>query len=252
MAFEGLLAPVDSGPKRWRRAMLTVSLGVHGLLLAAGVAHSLWQVEEMPLPSVEVTLTALVPPPPPPPPPPAGKKSSEPKQQKSKPTQQKDALVEPREPVDEPEAVAATDEDPSASEDGEPGGVAGGVKGGVQGGVLGGVVGGVKPKPPPPKPTGPKMVSGSVGRQQLLINPNVDPYRVKVPRALARSGAEYAALLRVCVSAAGLVTQVTIIKGTGSAIDSQIPTVISRWRYRPLTIGGQATAFCYPLNYRIR
>ena len=252
MAFEGLLAPIDPKPKRWRRAMLTISLVVHGVLLAAGVAHSLWQVEEMPLPSVEVTLTAMVPPPPPPPPPPAGKKASEPKQRKTKPVERQEALVEPREPVDEPEPASPSEEDSEASDDGEPGGVAGGVKGGVQGGVLGGVVGGVKPKPPPPKPTGPKMVSGSVGRQQLLINPNVDPYRVKLPRALARTGAQYSAVLRVCVSATGRVTQVNIMKGAGAAIDSQIPTVIGRWRYRPLTIGGQPTAFCYPLTYLIR
>ncbi len=254
MAFEGLLTKTDSGPKRWRRAMLTVSLVVHGLLLVAGVAHSLWQVDEMPLPSIEVTLTAMVPPPPPPPPPPAGKKATESKQRKTKPVQRQETLVEPKEKeeIKEPEPASIEEEDTSASDDGEPGGVAGGVKGGVQGGVLGGVVGGVKPKPPPPKPAGPKMVSGRVGRQQLLINPNVDPYRVKLPRALARTGAEYTAVLRVCVSAAGRVTQVNIIKGAGAAIDSQIPTVIGRWRYRPLTIGGQATAFCYPLTYRIR
>lgn len=249
MAFEGVLAPGDLRPSRWRRATLTLSLIVHAGLLAAGVAHSLWQVEEMPLPAVEVTLTAQVAPPPPPPPPPAGKKqTSEPRQPKTRPAE----LQEPREPVDEPEPVETAEDTAATSDEPEPGGVAGGEKGGVQGGVLGGVVGGVKPKPPPPKPAGPKMVSGSVGRQQLLINPNVDPYRVKVPRALARTGAEFSALLRVCVSTAGTVTGVSILKGAGPPIDSQIPTVIGRWRYRPLTIGGQPTAFCYPLNYRIR
>ncbi len=226
---------------------MTLSLIVHGGLLAAGVAHSLWQVEEMPLPAVEVMLTAQVAPPPPPPPPAGRKQAAEPRRKKAMPTE----LQQPRE-VDEPEPVEPAEEDTTTAEEAEPGGVAGGEKGGVRGGVLGGVVGGVTPKPPPPKPAGPKMVSGSVGRQQLLINPNVDPYRVKVPRALARSGAEFSALLRVCVSTAGRVTGVSIVKGAGPAIDSQIPTVIGRWRYRPLTIGGQPTPFCYPLNYQIR
>lgn len=227
--------------------MLTLSLVVHGVLLAAGVAHSLWQVEEMPLPAVEVTLTAQVAPPPPPPPPAGKKQASEPRQPKTRPTE----LQQPRE-VEEAKPEAAAEDDAETTEEAEPGGVAGGEKGGVLGGVLGGVVGGVAPKPPPPKPAGPKMVSGSVGRQQLLINPNVDPYRVKVPRALARTGAEFSAVLRVCVSTAGRVTGVSIVKGAGPPIDSQIPTVIGRWRYRPLTIGGQPTPFCYPLSYQIR
>lgn len=255
MAFEGLLNPGDPKPRKWRRAMLVLSLAVHGALLTAGVAHSLWQVEEMPLPSVEVTLTAALPPPPPPPPPPAGKpKDSRPTPRKAEPTKIQQPLEEPREPLDppdpQPEPVAPSNTE--AGDEGEPGGVPGGEKGGVQGGVVGGVHGGVKPKPAPPKRRGPKLVSGKVGRQQLLINPNVDPYRVKVPRALARSGAEFSALLRVCVSPTGNVTRVSIIKGAGPAIDSQIPSVLGRWRYRPLTIGGRPTAFCYPLNYRIR
>lgn len=253
MAFEGVLARSDPSPKRWRRATLTVSLVVHGGLLAAGVAHSLWQVDEMPLPAVEVMLTAQVAPPPPPPPPPAGKKqASEPRRPKTTPTElQQPREVEPTEPVPTAEDHADVESDTETTDEGEPAGVVGGEKGGVPGGVLGGVLGGAAPKPPP-KPAGPKMVSGKIGRQQLLINPNVDPYRVKVPRALARSGTEFSAMLRVCVSTAGKVTGVSIIKGAGPPIDSQIPTVIGRWRYRPLTVDGRPTPFCYPLSYRIR
>src|SRR5688500_4968686 len=105
MAFEGVLAPIDPRPKRWRRAMLTVSLIVHGGLLAAGVAHSLWQVEALPLPSVEVTLTAQMPPPPPPPPPAGRKSTSEPRQRKTRPAE----LQQPRDQVNEPEPVVASE-----------------------------------------------------------------------------------------------------------------------------------------------
>src|SRR5690606_19274837 len=58
MAFEGILTQPDTKPKRWRRAMLSVSLVLHGAALLAGVAHSLWQVEELPMPAVQVLLTA--------------------------------------------------------------------------------------------------------------------------------------------------------------------------------------------------
>jgi hypothetical protein len=58
---------------------------------------------------------------------------------------------------------------------------------------VGGVLG-APPPPQPPKPTGPKIVSASVGRGQLLIDPNAERYRVKLRLVLARSGDTYTAL----------------------------------------------------------
>ena len=110
-----------------------------------------------------------------PPPPPAAKKATQKKTPKTKPVEVKQELVQPTET---PKEDQEQEQDPEpeldvGQEDGEEGGVVGGVKGGVKGGVVGGVVGGVKrerpPPPPPPKRRRPKMVSGSVGRQQLLI-----------------------------------------------------------------------------------
>jgi periplasmic protein TonB len=124
------------------------------------------------------------------------------------------------------------------------------VQGGVQGGVVGGVVGSPAP-PPPPKDTGPKMVSAQIARGQLLINPNSDPYRVKLPPALARGNATFVAVLRVCVSAQGNVTDVRIVRPAGPAIDPQIPLVLRRWRYRPLLMDGRPAPFCYMLRYEI-
>jgi TonB family protein len=86
---------------------------------------------------------------------------------------------------------------------------------------------------------------------QLAINPNVDPYVVKVPPMLAQEGATFNAIVRLCVSAEGNVTSVQIQRGAGPAIDSQIPSVMGRWRYRPLIRDGQPVPFCYAVNYQV-
>lgn len=247
MTFEAILSLQQAKPKRWWRITLVVSLALHGGALLAGLVHSIWQVDEMPMPAVEVTLTAAPPPPPPPPPPPK-RSSGESKPKTRKPVQPKpETLVQPKEtPKEAPKPEPKEEE----VEQGQVGGVAGGVAGGVVGGVIGGM-GTVAPPPPPPKPAGPKNVSSRIARGQLLINPNVDPYRVTVPSTLARSGMEFSALLRVCVSAEGRVTGVYIQKSAGPAIDPQFPQVIGRWRFRPLLADGRPTPFCYPLRYEV-
>ena len=251
MAFEAILSQQRAKPKGWQRAMIIVSVALHAGALLAGIVHSLWQVEEMPLPSLQVTLAEAPPPPPPPPPPPAAKKSSE-SRPKTRPVEPKtQELVVPKEtPKEQPKAEP--EEAADGQENGQPGGVQGGVVGGVQGGVVGGVVGSpTPPPPPPPKPTGPAMLSAKLGRGQLLIDPNDERYRVKLPPPLARSGETYVALLKVCVSAQGTVSAVQLMKSATPAVDSQFPSVIGRWRYRPLLVEGVPTPFCYPLRYEV-
>lgn len=248
MAFEAILSEERTQPKRWQRVMLIASVGLHAAALLAGIVHSIWQVEEMPLPSLQVMLTEA--PPPPPPPPPAGRKKSAESRPKSRPSEPKSQELQvPKEtPKDAPKPETETADD--GPDEAQPGGVAGGVEGGVQGGVVGGVVGSPAP-PPPSKPAGPKMVSAGIARGQLLINPNEERYRVKLPPPLARSGETYVAMLKVCVSAQGTVTGVQLIKGATPAIDGQFPSVIGRWRYRPLLADGVPTPFCYPLRYEV-
>ena len=252
MAFEAILSQQRAKPKGWQRAMLAVSIVLHAGALIAGIVHSLWQVEEMPLPSLQVMLAEAPPPPPPPPPPPAAKKASD-SRPKTRPIEPKtqDLVVPKDKPDPQPKPVA--EEAEGGQDDGQPGGVQGGVVGGVQGGVLGGVVGSPPPPPPPPAPkaSGPKMLSAKLGRGQLLINPNDERYRVKLPPPLARSGETYVALLKVCVNAQGGVTGVQLIKGATPAIDGQFPSVIGRWRYKPLIVDGVPTPFCYPLRYEV-
>lgn len=249
MAFEAILQQQQAKPQRWRRATLIVSVVLHVVALAGALVHSVWQVEEMPMPSLQVTLTAAVPPPPPPPPPAARKSASE-SRPKSRPVEPKpQELVVPKDtPKEQPKPEAEAE---GATDNGEANGQVGGQVGGVSGGVVGGVLGAPPPPPPPPKPSGPKLVSASVGRGQLLIDPNAERYRVKLPLALARSGDTYTALLRLCVSAEGGVTSVQVLKGAGAALDGQFPSVMGRWRYRPLMVDGVATPFCYLLRYEV-
>lgn len=244
MAFEAILQQQQVKPQRWRRTTVIVSVALHAVALTVALVHSVWQVEEMPMPSLQVTLTAAVPPPPPPPPPAARKSASE-SRPKTRPVEPKTELVTPTKTPKEPPKPEAD----SSKDDGEAHGQAGGQVGGVEGGVVGGVVGATPP--PPPKQTGPKIVSASVGRGQLLIDPNAERYRVKLPTVLARTGETYAAMLRLCVSAEGGVTSVQVLKGAGAALDGQFPSVMGRWRYRPLLVDGVPTPFCYLLRYEV-
>jgi protein TonB len=205
--------------------------------LAVGMAYSFWHVEELPLPTLAVTLAAGAPPPPPPPP--ARRHASTP-HTKIVETHKPQTLVQPTErPKEAPKPAQKDDDD--AQDDGEEGGVAGGVKGGVVGGVVGA----------PLLNTGPRLLPPQIGGKQLLIDPNSEAYKVRLPPPLAREGMAFFAVLRVCVSAGGDVTDVKILRGADPAIDPQIPTVIRRWRYRPYTLDGKPVAFCYMLRYEI-
>lgn len=221
---------------------MTFSVLLHALALAAGVAHSVWQVEEMAMPAIEVTLS-MAPPPPPPPPPPPKRKSSKPK---TKPTEVKPkTIVAPTETAkaEEPEAA---EEESSEDEEGEDEGEEGGVVGGVVGGIVGGTA------PPPPPSSGPKLLSTKAGHSLLAINPQRRPYKVNVPEEYVSRGDEYVTQVRICVSPQGAVSSVKILRPSIPAIDLQIPRVLSLWKYKPFIVDGRPAAFCYPMNYRVR
>lgn len=62
--FEVLLEKPDARTPKWRRLMLRISLAAHGMALIGGVAHSLWQVDEMHPPSLSVRARLTTAPPP--------------------------------------------------------------------------------------------------------------------------------------------------------------------------------------------
>jgi len=239
MAFEAVLAGDRTAPKRWRRAMVVVSLGLHAVALAIGIAYSFWTIDELPLPSIAVTLVGGAPPPPPPPPPKRHSSGTKTKVRVDKPK----TLVQPKEHPEEKPAEKPKEEEKDeegATDDGQEGGV----KGGVAGGVVGGVVGA-------PVNTAPKMLTAQIGRALLLIDPNKDPYVVNLPPPLVRANVKFTADVYICVSAEGRVTNVKVVRGADPSIDPQIPVVLGRWRYRPYMIDGKPTPFCWPLRYQI-
>jgi protein TonB len=244
MAFEAVLGAERLAPSGARRVTITVSLLLHAVALAVGVAYSFWHVDELPLPTVAVSLAGGAPPPPPPPPPARHHASTTPNKTRPTEVRPKTELVQPTErPKETPKPSASDDQD--SSDDDKEGGEEGGVEGGVKGGVVGGVVGA------PPVNQGPKMLPPQVGGKQLLIDPNSDPYKVGLPPPLARGGMSFFAILRICVSTEGTVTDVKVLRGADPAIDPQIPTVLRRWRYRPYTLDGRPVPFCYMLRYEI-
>jgi hypothetical protein len=96
-----------------------------------------------------------------------------------------------------------------------------------------------------------RTIAGRVAKAQLAIDPNADEYRVKLPPSLARAEMKLSAVVKLCVSAEGKVSDVKLLKPADPAVDTQIPLVLSRWRYRPLLTDGRPTPFCYVLQYEI-
>lgn len=107
----------------------------------------------------------------------------------------------------------------------------------------------------------PATASGAVstvafdgGRQQhelLAIDPQARAYRVLLPGAYVDNGDEFVSRVRICVDESGEVSHVDVIEPSIAAVDEQLPEVIARWHYRPYVLEGHATAFCYPMNYRV-
>ncbi|MEO8181407.1 MAG: hypothetical protein ABI895_21425 [Deltaproteobacteria bacterium] len=238
MAFEAILSQqqaMQSGRlgslKLWVSAFTVL---LHAIGLAFLVVQSIWTVDELPMPAIEVTLSVA--PPPPPPPPPAKRSSTK----KTKPVETKPKVLTV------PKETKKEDPPPEPEEESEDEGVEGGVIGGMIGGVLGGTV------PPPPKSTGPKLLSARAGHSLLAINPQIRPYRVNVPEEYVQRGDEFVATLSICVAPNGSVSSVKILKPSIPVIDVQIPKVIPTWKYRPYIVDGQPTGFCYNMNYRVK
>jgi hypothetical protein len=77
-----------------------------------------------------------------------------------------------------------------------------------------------------------------------------DPqYRVIMPPAFRKAGMRLWAMLKVCVSREGNVSDVKIIKGMDPAVDPLLQAKIQTWRYKPISVDGRPITFCYNLRY---
>jgi hypothetical protein len=95
------------------------------------------------------------------------------------------------------------------------------------------------------------LVETRTGHGLLAIDPQDKPFRALVPPRYVSCG-ELVSTLRICVSEAGAVSDMQILRPSLPIVDVQLAQVIPRWRYRPYFLQGRATPFCYVLRYRVR
>lgn len=231
--FESLVLTAPASLRKGRTATLTISLIVHGALVAALVLIPILYDDILPAPDAAVfrtffvTPAAVAPPPPPPPPPPAGVRA------------QPRTPVAPR-PVEEPKFVAPievpTEIKPEEGLDlGVEGGVPGGVEGGVPGGVVGGVVGGLPSEAPPP--TRAVRIGGKMKAPALLHRVNPD-----YPELALAARVTALLILEATVGEDGQVQDVTVLRGQ-PLFDPAAVAAVKQWRYRPLLLNGVPTPF---------
>jgi protein TonB len=204
-------------PSWKRRALIMVSLALHGGAALGLLIWSVFHVEELAPPAVSLTFFSAAPPPPPPPPPPAGRKPVEHKPKVQKVVQQ---------PTEIPKLVQPNLEKPEEpEEEGEEGGVEGGVPGGVPGGVVGGVLGGTLGAPPPPAP---KVVASFVLDQQRISYPDPHP-----PPNVGSKGQTLRGAYRICVRQDGHISDITVITPVSGADATIIEQLKRTWVYKP-------------------
>jgi protein TonB len=251
MAFEAFraqaAAPARAGRKRLWYAL---SIGFHGALLAVGVAYSFWHIEELSPPLLKITFLSAAPPPPAPPPPAGGGATAIKKKVTVKPKQ----VVQPKPEIMQPKELPKKEEpkeEPKTEDKGEKDGVKGGTIGGTPGGTIGGTPGGTIGGTP-------GGVVGAPPAASKFLPPNVgEGHRLSgdkgvMPVQLAKPGAVYRLLIKVCVSTAGNVDKLTIMKGSDPLADAEALRVIKTWRFRPFLFNGTAVPFCYPQAVEFR
>jgi protein TonB len=137
-------------------------------------------------------------------------------------------------PIDTPTEIKP-DENPDFGL-GVEGGVAGGVEGGVPGGVVGGIVGGMPTEAPPP-PKNVVRIGGNVKLPKKVKN--VSPVYPELAKASRLSAI---VVVDAEVDTRGVVTAVKIIRGH-PLFDATVEEAIKQWRYQPLLLNGEPTAF---------
>jgi protein TonB len=208
-----------------------VSLIIHALVIGTVVAASLWFVEEVPEPPIPVQFYAAAPPPPPPPPPPAPKAAPAKVQPKPTPQISHEVVAPTVIPDVIPQPLPAPEPVPTQGE-----GVEGGVEGGVPGGVVGGVIGGT------PGGTGstvgaPLRVGGDV--KAPVLKERVEPVYPEPARKARMQGV---VILEAIITADGTVSDVKVLKSVNPLLDAAAERAVSKWTYRPATLGGRAVS----------
>jgi hypothetical protein len=98
----------------------------------------------------------------------------------------------------------------------------------------------------------PALLATRPGLALLAINPSEYPNKVGVPAECVGPSGSASSVVRVCVSDAGTVTSVAVLKPSIAIIDQRLPGVIGNWRFKPYLIEGQPVPFCFPMTYSAR
>jgi len=119
---------------------------------------------------------------------------------------------------------------------------------GVEGGVEGPVA-----ADGPEASTPARLLPPHIGTAHRLADTQDPRYRPAIRREHYRGGSSHWGLFKICVSTAGKVTAVSLLKSTGVAdIDGDWTRTIRSWPHRPFLLDGAAAPFCYPLRLEVR
>jgi hypothetical protein len=69
------------------------------------------------------------------------------------------------------------------------------------------------------------------------------------PEPLRPPGVAHVVVADICVSARGLVSDVSVASGGAAALEGALRTAIRTWRYRPLLLEGTPTPFCHAMRF---
>jgi periplasmic protein TonB len=233
--FQSLIVAPPALAVGRKSATLAVSVTVHALLVAAIVIVPLFFYDAIPQPSESllkaffVAPTEIAPAPPPPPPPAPALRAA----LKTPAPVPSIAPATFTAPIEAPEGIRQ--EAGIELGFGVEGGVPGGVEGGVPGGVLGGIVGGVVSEAPPAARV--VRLGGNLIAPKMVKK--VPPEYPELAKA-ARLGAVI--IMEAQVDTKGLVQSVNVLRGH-PLFDEAAMTAVKQWRYRPLLLNGEPTAF---------
>jgi TonB family protein len=86
-----------------------------------------------------------------------------------------------------------------------------------------------------------------MAKQQLIDGPNPE-----LPAALNRGDYLYRVLVKICVSTAGTVDRVTLMKGADALLDEAVMSKVKTWKFRALLANNVPVPFCYPATFEFK
>ncbi len=211
---------------------VTVSVGVHAVLIVATLMAGAWGVEELAGPRVTVSLWSGYPETPLPPTPETPvKRSPRTRSRSTRPPARAVAPVIIPASLSGP-AVA----DFAASAASEPA-AAIGDEGAGSGDPcpLGGCADTISP---------PRSLPPVVGEKACLAC--TPP---QLPPAYQQLGARHEMLVRICVGVDGKASSVSVLRGISESVDAGVKATVAAWRFAPYRVDGRPVPFCYNTRF---